>query len=356
MKKNYYAIIMAGGMGTRFFPVSTEQHPKQFHDILGTGETLIQKTFHRINHLIPTENIRIATQKCYKNIVLEQLPKVKKEQLVLEPTMRNTAPCILYNILKIYKENPNAVILIAPSDHWIEKEVVFTEHLQSAFEFTSKNKVLLTLGIQPNNANTGYGYIQFEKTEKEFKKVISFTEKPSLEVAKSFLEKGNYLWNAGIFVWSAKSILQAFEKHLPTMFSLFSNGNERYNTDDEETFINEIYPKSENISIDFGIMEKAENVFVLPTDIGWSDLGTWDSLYEKKEKDAMQNATINGTVFYQNASKNIVNVSKNKKVVIQGLSDYIVVEKEDILFICPKEKSQEIKQLKADTTTFFEQK
>ncbi len=356
MKKNYYAIIMAGGTGTRFFPISTEQCPKQFHDILGTGETLIQKTFHRINQLIPTENIRIATQKCYKNIVLEQLPTVKKEPLVLEPTMRNTAPCILYNILKIHKEDPNAVVLVAPADHSIEKESIFTEHLKTAFEFASENDALLTLGIQPENANTGYGYIQFKETVKAFKKVISFTEKPSAEVAKSFLEKGNYLWNAGIFVWSAKSILQAFETYLPTMFSLFSNGNKFYNTVEEERFINNIYPKSETISIDFGIMEKAENVFVLPVNIGWSDLGTWDSLYEKKEKDTMQNATINGTVFYQNASKNIVNVSKNKKVIIQGLSDYIVVEKEDMLFICPKEKAQEIKQLKEDANTFFDQK
>ncbi len=356
MKNNHYAIIIAGGVGTRFWPISTEQNPKQFQDMLGTGESLIQRTFNRLNQLIPTENIRISTKKDYKDIVLQQLPKVKEKQLVLEPAMRNTAPCILYSVLKIHKENPNAIVLIAPSDHWIEKETTFAKNIKTTFEFATKNDVLLTLGIQPDYPNTGYGYIQFEETENSIKKVKSFTEKPSLDVAKSFLKKGNYLWNAGIFIGSAKSILQSFEKHLPTMFALFTKGNEYYNTNKEHSFIDENYPKSENISIDFGVIEKAQNVFVLPVNIGWNDLGTWETLYQKTEKDEMQNVTISGNTFYRNATKNIVNVPKNKKVIVEGLTDYIIVEKEDVLLIYPKNKAQEIKQIKEDAKNILDKK
>lgn len=353
MKSNYYGIIMAGGVGSRFWPVSTQQKPKQFHDMLGTGETLLQKTFSRLHQLIPSENIKIATNQSYENLVLEQLPLVKKQQVLLEPAMRNTAPCILYSALKIYKENPNAVMIVAPSDHWIEKESTFLEDLERAFDFALKNDVLLTLGIQPKNPNTGYGYIRFETSEKDIKKVLNFTEKPSLEVAKTFLKSGEYLWNAGIFVWSAKSIIKAFQKHLPKMYDLFLKGTEMFNTNKERTFINKNYANSENVSIDFGIMEKADNVYVKPVDIGWNDLGTWGSLYHKKEKDEQQNATINGSIFYRESTHNIVKVSEGKRVVLQGLSDFIVVEKEDLLLICPKDKEQEIKQIRGDVKDVF---
>ncbi|OGS70884.1 MAG: mannose-1-phosphate guanylyltransferase [Flavobacteria bacterium RIFCSPLOWO2_12_FULL_35_11] len=345
MDKNYYAVIMAGGVGSRFWPMSTEQFPKQFHDMLGTGSTLIQKTVSRFEKIIPSENILIATNKKYENLVFAQLPKISSKQLLLEPAMRNTSPCILYSAFKIYNENPDGIMVIAPSDHWIEDEPEFLKNIKTAFDFCSENDALLTLGIQPTTPNTGYGYIQFENSENELKKVKKFTEKPNLEIAKQFLESGDYLWNAGIFVWSAKSILKAFKTHLPEMYILFSNGENNYNTALENQFIETNYAFSENISIDFGIMEKAGNVFVLPVNFKWNDLGTWSSLYNELKKDSNQNATLGGNVIYIDSSNNIVKTQSKKRVVIQGLNDFIVVEKEDVILICPKNKEQEIKQI-----------
>lgn len=353
MNKNYYAIIMAGGIGSRFWPLSTKELPKQFHDILGTGSTLIQKTFNRFENLIPSENILIATNKKYEALVQQQLPKVTSKQLLLEPTMRNTAPCILYSAFKIYEENPDAIMIIAPSDHWIDDEKEFLNDIQTSFNFCENNDALLTLGIKPTSPNTGYGYIQFNHSENDIKKVSNFTEKPNLETAIQFLDEGNYLWNAGIFVWSVKSILKAFETHLPEMHSLFAKGRDRYNTPLETSFIEENYKCSENISIDFGIMEKALDVVVLPVDFGWNDLGTWDSLYNKLPKDNNQNATIGGEVIYRDAKNNIIRTQSGKRVVIQGLNNYIVVEKEDVLLICPKNQEQEIKQITLDVKTNF---
>ena len=353
MNKNYYAIIMAGGIGSRFWPLSTKELPKQFHDMLGTGSTLIQKTFNRFENLIPSENILIATNKKYEALVQQQLPKVTSKQLLLEPTMRNTAPCILYSAFKIYEENPDAIMIIAPSDHWIDDEKEFLNDIQTSFNFCENNDALLTLGIKPTSPNTGYGYIQFNHSENDIKKVSNFTEKPNLETAIQFLDEGNYLWNAGIFVWSVKSILKAFETHLPEMHSLFSKGRDRYNTPLETSFIEENYECSENISIDFGIMEKALDVVVLPVDFGWNDLGTWDSLYNKLPKDNNQNATIGGEVIYRDAKNNIIRTQSGKRVVIQGLNNYIVVEKEDVLLICPKNQEQEIKQITLDVKTNF---
>ena len=345
MNKNYYAVIMAGGVGSRFWPMSTEQFPKQFHDMLGTGSTLIQKTVGRFEKIIPAENILIATNKKYENLVLDQLPKISPKQLLLEPAMRNTAPCILYSAFKIYQENPDGIMVIAPSDHWIEDETEFLKNIKTAFDFCAENDALLTLGIQPTFPNIGYGYIQFENSEKELKKVKKFTEKPNLEKAEQFLESGDYLWNAGIFVWSAKSILKAFKTYLPEMYALFSNGENNYNTALENQFIETNYAFSENISIDFGIMEKANNVFVLPVNFKWNDLGTWSSLYAELKKDSDQNATLGGNVIYIDSANNIVKTQSKKRVVIQGLNDYIVVEKEDVILICPKNKEQEIKQI-----------
>ncbi|NLP56806.1 mannose-1-phosphate guanylyltransferase [Lutibacter sp. B1] len=353
MNKNYYAVIMAGGVGSRFWPISTQKFPKQFHDMLGTGNTLIQKTFNRFENLIPSENILIATNKKYEDLVLKQLPKATKKQLLLEPAMRNTAPCILYSAFKIYNENPDGIMIVAPSDHWIENESEFLENIQTSFDFCTENDALLTLGIQPTHPNTGYGYIQFKQSENALKEVKNFTEKPNFETAKQFLESGDYLWNAGIFVWSVKSILKAFETFLPEMFDLFQKGNTCYNTKTEENFIEENYACSENISIDFGIMEKAINVFVLPINFDWNDLGTWGSLYNKLGKDENQNATVGGEIIFRDAKNNIVKTQKGKRVVIQGLNDYIVVEKEDVILIFPKDKEQEIKQITEEVKVKF---
>jgi len=353
MDKNYYAVIMAGGVGSRFWPMSTEQFPKQFHDMLGAGSTLIQKTFSRFENIIPSENILIATNKKYENLVLEQLPKISSKQLVLEPAMRNTAPCILFSAFKIYNENPEGIMVIAPSDHWIEDEQEFLKNIKTAFDFCSENDALVTLGIQPTTPNTGYGYIQFENSGNELKKVKKFTEKPNLEKAEQFLKSGDYLWNAGIFVWSVKSILNAFKTHLPEMYALFYKGENNYNTALETPFIDTNYTFSENISIDFGIMEKANNVFVLPVNFAWNDLGTWSSLYAALKKDSNQNATLGGNVIYIDSSNNIVKTQSKKRVVIQGLNDCIVVEKDDVILICPKNKEQEIKQITTAVKTEF---
>ncbi|MGG7035323.1 MAG: mannose-1-phosphate guanylyltransferase [Flavobacterium sp.] len=348
MNKNYYAIIMAGGVGSRFWPVSTAEFPKQFHDMLGTGETLIQKTFSRLSQLIPKENILILTNEGYNDIVLEQLPQVKQEQIILEPAMRNTAPCILYASLKIKKHNPNAVMVVAPSDHWIEDEVQFIANLQRSFDFSEREEVLMTLGILPTFPNTGYGYIEFDKLDtRPVKKVVQFREKPDYATARKFIQSRNYLWNAGIFIWSVQSILKAFENFQSEMYSHFMNGFENYNTSKEEAFIRENYPLAENISIDYAVMEKAKNVYVLPATFDWNDLGTWGSLYDKLPKDEQDNAIINATVILENASNNIIRTEGKKLVVIDGLNDFIIVDKENVLLIYPKNKEQEIKRITA---------
>ena len=345
MNKNYYGVIMAGGVGSRFWPMSTKENPKQFHDMLGTGKTLIQKTFNRLSNSIPKENILISTNKVYDTLVLKQLKDVSRNQLLLEPSMRNTAPCILYAALKIYRQNPNAVMLIAPSDHWIDDEPTFTRNLEEAFEYCTAHDALMTLGITPNSPNTGYGYIQFKNEDSSIKQVKQFTEKPNLETAESFIKSGNFLWNAGIFIWSAKSILKVFHNELPDMYDLFQTGIEFFNTNKESDFIEENYSKSENVSIDIGILEKATNVYVLPVDFGWNDLGTWGSLYNKLPKDSKSNATVGGEVMYRNSSNNMVRTQSGKRVVIQGLNDYIVIENEGVLLICPKSDEQNIKEI-----------
>jgi mannose-1-phosphate guanylyltransferase len=349
---NYYAVIMAGGVGSRFWPVSTQEFPKQFHDMLGKGQSLIQRTFDRINDLVPSSNILVATNQKYENLVLEQISKTSKDQLLLEPTMRNTSPCILYAALKIYHQNPDAVMLVAPSDHWIDNEEEFSKNIQTSFQACSEQDILMTLGIQPDSPNTGYGYIQFEQETNAIKKVKNFTEKPNLETAEQFLASGDYLWNAGIFVWSVKSILNAFETSLPNMYALF-NAMNVYNTEQEDAFIKATYPKAENISIDFGIMEKASNVHVLPVDFGWNDLGTWGSLYNKLEKDEDQNATVGSETIFRDANGNMIRTQSGKRVVVQGLSDFIIVEKDDVLLICPKKDEQDIKQIVADVRNNF---
>ena len=353
MNKNYYAVIMAGGIGSRFWPLSNSRFPKQFHDLFGTGESLIQKTFNRINSFVQPENILIATNEKYEDLVLNHLPKTSKNQLLLEPSLRDTAPCILYAALKIYNQNPDAVMLVAPSDHLIEDETEFAKNIQTSFDECSKSDILMTLGIQPDSPNTGYGYIQFNNDSSKIKKVKNFTEKPNLETAKEFLESGDYLWNAGIFVWSAKSIIKAFQNSLPEMVNLFDDKGEAYNSDLERKFIKYNYAKAQKISIDFGIMEKASNVHVLPVDFGWNDLGTWGSLYDKLDKDKNQNAVVGAKTIFRDASGNMIKTQSGKKVVIQGLHDFIVVEKDDVILICPKKDEQDIKQIVTEVKDTF---
>ena len=348
MNKNYYAILMAGGVGSRFWPVSTADFPKQFHDMLGSGDTLIQKTFSRLSKLIPIENILILTNERYNDLVLEQLPILKQEQVLLEPAMRNTAPCILFASLKIQKQNPNAVMVVAPSDHWIEDEDTFSRNLQQCFDFCQRGNALMTLGIQPTFPNTGFGYIEFDMADTNpIKKVTQFREKPDYETAKAFLDSGNFLWNGGIFIWSVKSITEAFEKFQPQMNALFQQGSQSYNTDSEKQFIQTNYEKAENISIDYAVMEKANNVYVLPATFDWNDLGTWGSLHDKLDKDDNNNTVVNATVILENASNNIIRSEAKKLVVIDGLDDYIIVDNENVLMIYPKSKEQDIKRITA---------
>ena len=346
MNKNYYAILMAGGVGSRFWPVSTQDFPKQFHDMLGTGDTLIQKTFNRLAKLIPQENIFILTNERYNDLVFEQLPQVTKRQVVLEPAMRNTAPCILYAALKIQKENEDAVMIVAPSDHWIEDEDKFTNNVQEAFDFCQDNDALMTLGIKPTFPNTGYGYIEFDKTSNNnIKAVDQFREKPDYNTAKDFIAQGNFLWNAGIFMWSVSAVIKAFQNNQPELFALFEQGCEAYNTDFEDDFILENYAKAENISVDYAIMEKSTNVFVLPAEFDWNDLGTWGSLYDKLDKDENNNAVVNARTLTEDASGNMIRTKHDKIVVVDGLNDYIIVDKDEVLLIFPKTKEQDIKKV-----------
>ena len=354
MKKNYYAVIMAGGVGTRFWPVSTKKYPKQFHDMLGSGVSLLQQTFNRIKGLIPSENIFIATNKKYKDQVLQQLQKIKPTQVFLEPVMRNTAPCILAMALKIYAKNPEGIMLVAPSDHWIEPTQFFLQALQKSFNRCQKEDMLMTLGIQPRTPNTGYGYIECDISDKRaIKSVLQFREKPDEKTAQEFIKRGNFLWNAGIFVWSAKSIIKAFKNHLPNMYHLFSDDAGVWNTEKESDFLQEKFALAENISIDFGILEKAKNVSVLPVNFDWCDLGTWGSLYEKKYKDPQKNVSIGGTVFAKDSHGNIIRTQPHKKVILQGLKNFIVVEKQDVLMICPRSQEQSIKQTMQEVEDYF---
>ena len=344
MNSNYYAVIMAGGIGSRFWPVSTAEYPKQFHDMLGSGFSLIQKTFNRLNRFVPKENILVLTNESYNDLVLEQLPMLKQEQVVLEPAMRNTAPCILYAALKIKKQNPNAVMIVAPSDHWIEDENAFENDVKQCFAKCENEEVLCTLGIKPTFPNTGFGYIEFDKNpDLEIKKVNQFREKPDYKTAKEFISKGNFLWNAGIFMWSVKTIVDAFKAFQPEQYQLFYSGMDSYNTAEEKSFIANNYALAENISIDYAILEHSKSIYVLPATFDWNDLGTWGSLYDKLDKNDNSNAVVGAQLLDRNASGNIVRTKNDKVVVLDSLDNFIVVDKEDVLLICPKEKEQDIK-------------
>ena len=354
---NYYAIIMAGGVGSRFWPLSKARYPKQFHDILGAGETLIQRTFGRLSQTVPSENVLVLTNEKYKDLVNEQLPEVRDENIVLEPAMRNTAPCILLAALKIYKANPDGVMIVAPSDHWIENEKAFLTDLNTAFEAcaedASEEKLLVTLGIEPTFPHTGYGYIQYNASSAAVKGVKAFKEKPDYATAKQFLAEGNYSWNAGIFIWSARAIIEAFEKYLPEMYALFNSGFEALNTEAEQQFILDNYAKAENISIDYGILEKSGHVGVIPATFDWSDLGAWGALYDNLEKDQDENVIVNAKTVLREAQGNLIRSEKGKVVVVEGLNDYIVVDSDDVLVIMPKAKEQDVKIIRAEVEKQF---
>ena len=348
-----YCVIMAGGIGSRFWPMSRTSHPKQFLDILGTGRTLLQQTYDRLIRIVPKENIFVVTNDSYDKLVKEQLPGLKKENILCEPSRKNTAPCIAYASYKIHKLDPKANIVVAPSDHLIIKEDTFVKAIKSCFSKTKAEDCLLTIGLRPTRPDTGYGYIQYsepnkKQKDKRIKKVKTFTEKPDLEMAKFFLQSGDFLWNSGIFVFSTKSITHAFEKYLPDMARVFKEGNKIYNTAKEKTFIAQAYINCKNISIDYGIMEKADNVYVRSSIIGWSDLGTWGSLYDHIKKDTKGNAIVGKNVMMYNSNNCIVNVSKDKLVVIEGLEDYIVVESDNIILICKKQDEQQIRNFVND--------
>lgn len=347
MDKNYYAVIMAGGIGSRFWPLSKETKPKQFLDLLGSGKTLIQKTYERLTDLVPSNHIFVLTNSSYTDLVQSELPQITQERIIPEPDMRNTAPCILFSALKIHKENPDAFMVIAPSDHWIEDEKAFSEDIKSSFEACTREDILMTLGIKPSFPHTGYGYIAFDKSETNaVKSVEQFTEKPDYQTAQSFLESGNYLWNAGIFIAKVSTLLEAFQKHLPEMYDLFYKGMDALNTPAEKDFLFSEYGKAQNISFDYGIMEKADNVKVLPASFDWNDLGSWGSLYDKKEKDNNGNVVIETEAFIENSHDNIIRIPKGKTLVLKDLNGYIIVENEEILLIYPKDKEQEIKEIR----------
>ena len=347
-KENNYCVIMAGGIGSRFWPMSRTAFPKQFIDILGTGQTLIQQTFDRLLKLVPKENIYIVTNDLYKDLVLEQLDVVE-DQVLCEPSRRNTAPCIAYANYKIASKNPNANIIVAPADHLILKEDKFIEVMTTALNYTEANNALVTLGIKPSRPDTGYGYIQFEDSgDSELKRVKTFTEKPDLILAKQFLDSGDFSWNSGMFIWSLSSISESFEKLLPEMDTLFKEQKHAFGTEKEGLAIDSIYAECKSVSIDYGIMEKAKNVFVLSADIGWSDLGTWGSIYMHLDHDDDNNAIVGKNVMLYDSEDCIVSVPKNKLVVIQGLKDYIVVESNDTLLVCKKKDEQKIKQFVTD--------
>jgi mannose-1-phosphate guanylyltransferase len=350
MNKHHYVAIMAGGIGSRFWPFSRQNYPKQFLDILNTGKSLIQWTYERYTSLVPPENILVVTSEEYASIVAHQLPKIPKENILSEPARKNTAPCIAYVSFKIFQKDPAASLIVAPADHLILDIDQFHKVCKQALEFVHHINGFITLGMKPTYPNTGYGYIQHEQMEvaPNVNKVKTFTEKPTLEIAKTFLASGDFLWNAGIFIWKVKNIITAFEKYLPEMYEVFDAERNNFNTKEETKALKRIYPQCTNISIDFGIMEKADNVYVIPSSFGWSDLGTWNSAYENYEKDYLGNAVAGDNVIVVDSTRCMAHVPNNKLVMLQGLDDFIIVDTKDVLLICKKEKEQDIKDYVAE--------
>jgi len=350
MAGNNYAVIMAGGIGSGFWHFSKNKKPKQFLDVLNTGKTLIQQTYERFAQFILPDNIFVITNEAYKDLVKEQLPKINESNILLEPARKNTAPCIAYSVHKIASINSNANVMVAPSDHVILNETVFADISEKALTLVSMKDVLLTLGIMPTRPDTGYGYIQFleDQSEGEAYKVKTFVEKPTLEIANTFYQSGDFLWNAGIFAANVKSWIRAFHHYMPEMNELFAEGKSIYNTIKEKDFIAKTYAQCPNVSIDIGIMEKAKNVLVIPAKFGWTDLGTWASLYGMYEKDYLGNAVSGKNIMVYDSTNCMIMVPDNKLVVLQGMENFIVVDTEDVLLIVEKDREQEVKQIVAD--------
>lgn len=350
MNKHHYVAIMAGGIGSRFWPMSRSAQPKQFLDILGTGRTLIQETFDRYSKLAPIENIYIITSREYVSMVKQQLRLLPEENILAEPSRKNTATCIAYIAFKLYQKDPDAVMIAAPSDNHIIDTEAFLQTARKAFDFVDSINALVTIGIKPTSPNTGYGYIQHEAPEAApgVHEVKTFTEKPNLELAETFVASGDFLWNAGIFTWKVKNVLTAFEKYLPEIYEVFAAEKDKFNTAEEANALENIYPQCTSISIDFGIMEKADNVYVIPAAFSWSDLGTWNSAWDNTDKDYFQNAVSGNNVMIIDAKNCVVNAPNNKLVLLQGLEDFIIVDTKDVLLICKRDKEQDIKDYVAE--------
>jgi len=344
---------MAGGVGSRFWPLSKKELPKQFLDILGVGETLIQQTFKRLSSICPLKNIFIVTNQDYFNLCKEQLPKIDDTQILCEPVMRNTAPCIAYAAFKIHALNNNAKLIVAPSDHLITDNEEFTKTISHIFDSIENKEYLVTLGIHPVRPDTGYGYIQFDETNflnenNNIKKVKTFTEKPNKDLALQFLDSGDFLWNAGIFAFTSEALINSYKKNLRDIYDIFLSGEDFYNTKKEQEFINRVFPTCKNISIDYGILEKSDFVYVYPSSFGWSDLGTWGSIDNHLEKNNNNNSKRGGEINLYDSRDNIVILDDLKECVISGLTGYIVVQSGKSILICRKTDEQEIKKFVGD--------
>ena len=343
MNNNTFCVIMAGGIGTRFWPMSRKHTPKQFLDILGTGKSFIRATFERFLPLVPVENFMVVTNSAYKDLVLEHIPELDEKQILCEPIRRNTAPCIAYAAYSLKKVNPNATMIVTPSDHLILNEVDFHAIIRECMEYAQKNDALMTVGIRPSRAETGYGYIQKSNNDL-ISRVKCFTEKPHLELAQTFVECGEFFWNSGIFIWTVENVIKAFEQHLPEHHSLFSAIVDDLGTEREEKAIEQVFSECKSISVDYGIMEKADNVYVRCGDFGWSDVGTWGSVYQLSRKDRYANAKSHDRCYTYNTRSTIITVPQDKIAVVNGLRDYIVVDTDDVLMICPRSEEQSIKK------------
>lgn len=348
---NTYLVVMAGGIGSRFWPFSRTTNPKQFHDVLGVGRSMLQLTVDRFAGICPPENVFVVTNRDYSALVQEHLPNLPADQILGEPIGRNTAPCIAYASYRIAQRDPKATIIVTPADHAVQNVTEFQRLMRLAVAAARENDVLLTLGIQPSRPDTGYGYIQYMDGQSlpggQFHKVKTFTEKPNLELAKMFVESGDFLWNSGLFVWRADVIMQAFRQYLGDMAEVFDEGEKQLGTAQEAEFIDNAYARCSNISIDYGIMEKADNVYVLPADFGWSDVGTWDSLHRIGKQDENGNM-VNGDVLLYDTTGCVIKTPSERLVVIQGLEDYIVAEYDNVLLICKRSEEQRVKEFVAD--------
>jgi len=347
MDNNNYVVIMAGGKGTRFWPASRQNYPKQFNDILGTGSSLLQQTADRFKNVCPRENVYIVTGKSYKHIVEDQLPGLSEHQILLEPSQRNTAPCIAYACYKIAHQNPEARIVISPSDHVIFNERKFEEIIVKSLDEVAKIDNLVTLGIKPTRPDTGYGYIQYLKGDSFLKKVKTFTEKPEQDLAQKFIESGDFVWNAGIFIWNVKAIKNAFKQILPDVDETFEDISDSYFTAEEQEKIDVAYSHSKNISIDYGIMEKAKNVYVALGDFGWSDIGSWNSLYEISEKNEDGNV-VDGNVLVYDSKNCIIKTPKDKLIIVEGLEDFLIAEYDNATIICRKDHESRFREFIKD--------